>query len=117
MWEIPLNVRYTFNPAGKTRWFATAGLSTYLMNREKYTYEAKYYNYPNTWYKSVDWKTPSQYPFSLIGFSAGFEQRLGGVGNLRIEPYVRVPLGGIGTGSLPIMSTGINIGITRRLWK
>jgi hypothetical protein len=27
-----------------------------------------------------------------------------------------VPLSGIGTGKLPIMSTGINIGITRRLW-
>jgi len=117
MWEIPLNVRYTFNPKGKTRWFATAGLSTYLMNRENYTYTAKYYNNPRTWPKTVDWRTPSQYPFSIIGFSAGFEQRLGNVGNLRVEPYVRVPLGGIGTGSLPILSTGINIGITRRLWK
>jgi len=117
MWEIPINVRYTFNPSGKTRWFATAGLSTYLMNREKYNYEYKYYNGSYTHSNAWDLKKASQYPFSIVGFSAGFEQRLGSVGNLRIEPYVRVPLGGIGTGSLPIMSTGINIGITRRLWK
>jgi hypothetical protein len=117
MWEIPLNVRYTFNPEAKTRWFATAGLSTYLMTRENYTYQYKYntgtYNHSANW----DLKKASQYPFSIIGISAGFEQRLGNVGNLRVEPYVRVPLGGVGTGNLPILSTGINIGITRRLWK
>lgn len=117
MWEIPLNVRYTFNPERKTRWFATAGLSTYLMNREKYNFKEKYYGGTWTWPYYRDWKKSSQYPFSIIGFSVGFEQRLGNVGNLRIEPYVRVPLGGIGTGNLPILSTGINIGITRRLWK
>jgi len=33
-----------------------------------------------------------------------------------VEPYLRLPLAGIGTGKLPIMSAGINIGITRRLW-
>ena len=117
MWEIPLNVRYTFNPQGKTRWFATAGLSTYLMNSEKYTGALE--SYTGAWSYSHTWNLhkSSQYPFSIIGFSAGFEQRLGNVGNLRIEPYVRVPLGGIGTGSLPILSTGINIGITKRLWK
>jgi hypothetical protein len=115
MWEIPLNVRYNFNPAGKTRWFATAGLSTYLMSREDYTYAYKYAG-PRTWNSSWDLKKPSHYPFSIVGASVGFEQRLGNVGNLRIEPYVRVPLSGIGTGKLPIMSTGINIGITRRLW-
>ena len=117
MWEIPLNVRYNFNPQGKTRWFATAGLSTYLMNREKYNYDAKYYNGSWTWTGHWDLKKPSQYPFSIVGVSAGFEQRLGKLGNLRVEPYVRLPLGGIGTGSLPIMSTGINIGLTRKLWK
>ena len=114
MWEIPLNIRYTFNPAGKTRWFATGGLSTYLMTGEKYFYEVE--NYTRTWKSEWDLKTPSQYPFSIISLSAGFEQHLGKVGNLRVEPYLRIPLGGIGTGNLPILSTGINIGITRRLW-
>jgi hypothetical protein len=117
MWEIPLNVRYNFNPEGKTRWFATTGFSTYLMNREKYTYAYKYYNGTNTHTNTWDLKRPSQYPFSIIGISAGFEQRLGNIANLRVEPYVRIPLSGIGTGSLPIMSTGINIGFTRKLWK
>jgi Outer membrane protein beta-barrel domain len=118
MWEIPLNIRYTFNPGAKTRWFATAGFSTYLMSSEKYTYSYEYNNGGNSWSDYSSWhiKKPSQYPFSIINISGGFEQRLGKVGNLRIEPYLRIPLTDMGTGKLPIMSTGINIGITRQLW-
>jgi len=114
MWEIPLNVRYNFNPGGKTKWFGMAGFSTYLMSRENYTYTYKKSGLPHdsTW----NIKQPSQYPFSIVNLSAGFEQRLGRVGSLRVEPYLRLPLAGIGTGKLPIMSAGINIGITRRLW-
>jgi hypothetical protein len=118
MWEIPLNIRYTINPGAKTRWFGTAGFSTYLMSSEKYTYSYEYNSGGNSWsdYSSWNIKKPSQYPFSIINISGGFEQRLGKVGNLRIEPYLRIPLTGMGTGKLPIMSTGINIGITRQLW-
>jgi hypothetical protein len=118
MWEIPLNVRYTFNPGAKTKWFAVAGFSTYLMTSEKYTYGYEYYGGGTSWPGTSSWniKKPSQYPFSIVNLSAGFEQRLGKVGNLRVEPYVRLPLTGMGTGKLPIMSTGINVGITRKLW-
>jgi cytoskeletal protein RodZ len=115
MWEIPLNLRYTFNPASKTRWFATAGFTTYLMTKENYTYNYTSSGWTDDSNRTI--KKPSQYPFSIIGLSAGFEQRLGKIGNLRIEPYLRIPLTGMGAGKLPIMSTGINIGITRQLWK
>jgi hypothetical protein len=117
MWEIPLNVRYNFNPNGKTKWFATAGLSTYLMTKENYNYQYGWNGWGPTWDSSYSTKKPSQYPFSVINVSFGFEQRLGKVGNLRIEPYARIPLSGLGTGKLPILSTGVNIGFTRQLWK
>ena len=116
MWEIPVNVRYNFSQTEKTKWFATAGLSTYFMTKENYNY-----NYTNnTTGRTGDsyWnlKKPYQYWFSIINLSAGYEHSLGAIGNLRIEPYLRVPLSGLGTGKLNILSTGINIGITRRLW-
>jgi len=116
MWEIPLNVRYNFNPGAKTSWFATAGFSTYLMSHEKYAYGLEWMGNPNVYDSSWNFHKSSQYPFSIINLSAGFEQRLGKIGNLRVEPYVRLPLTGLGTGKLPIMSAGVNIGITRQLW-
>jgi len=116
MWEIPLNARYNFNPGAKTSWFATAGLSTYLMTGEKYTYGLEWTGSSTPYDKKLDLNKASQYPFSIINLSVGFEQRLGKIGNLRIEPYARLPLTGLGTGKLSIMSAGVNIGITRQLW-
>jgi len=115
MWEVPVNVRYNFSQTDKSKWFATAGLSTYFMTREKYDYNSTYNGGPPT-VSNWDLKKPSQYWFSIINLSAGYEHSLGAIGNLRIEPYLRVPLSGLGTGKLNILSTGINIGITRRLW-
>jgi hypothetical protein len=114
MWEIPLNVRYNFNPGSKITWFATAGASSYFMTRQKYTsiVESGGVTWPNTWTDSAH----DNYLFSIINLSVGFEQRIGKIGNLRIEPYLRIPLSGIGSGSLPIMSAGLNIGITHQLW-
>ena len=115
MWEIPLNVRYNFSRGDKINWFATAGFSNYLMTGETYTFTGSSSTNPN-WHQTWPYKTPYKYWFSILSFSAGFEQRLGKIGNLRLEPFVRVPLGGIGTGNLSIMSAGLNIGITRRIW-
>jgi hypothetical protein len=115
MWEIPLHVRYNFSNGNKVNWFAAGGLSTYLMTGETYTFKGSSPTNPN-WHGTWPYKNPYNYWFSIVNLSAGFEQRLGKIGNLRLEPYVRVPLSGIGTGNLSIMSAGLNIGITRRIW-
>jgi hypothetical protein len=112
MFEIPVNIRYNLNQGDKHVWFATAGLSTYLMTKEYYAFDG--YRNGTYWSGARTYKNPYQYWFSVMNLSLGFEERLGRIGSLRLEPYLRVPLSGIGTGSLPILSAGLNIGITRR---
>jgi outer membrane protein with beta-barrel domain len=114
MFEIPVNLRYNLNAGPKMKWFATAGLSTYFMKRESYSYNYSY----STWSGPGFYAYPShaQYWFSIVNLSVGFEQKLGRVGQLRLEPYWRIPTRGMGTGGLPIMSAGLNIGITHKLW-
>ncbi|HVU56843.1 MAG TPA: hypothetical protein VHD83_17395 [Puia sp.] len=114
MWQIPVNVRYNLSTGEKTRWFATAGVSAYYMAREKY--DCTGYLYGNPWAKNWDNKPTRDSWSANINLSVGYEQRLGKIGNLRLEPYVGVPMSGIGTGKLSIMSAGLNIGITRKLW-
>ena len=114
MWEFPINVRYNLSTGPKMKWFATAGVSAYYMSKEKYDCSGNLNGAP--W--SEEWnKKPSHNSWSSnLNLSVGYEQRLGRIGNLRLEPYVRVPMTGIGTGKLSIMSAGLNIGITRRIW-
>jgi hypothetical protein len=114
MWEFPVNVRYNLSTGESSRWFATAGLSAYHMSSEKYNCWGSWYGTP--WHEN--WDTASfPHAWSVnLNISVGYEQRLGKIGRLRLEPYVRVPMSGIGTGKLSIMSAGLNIGITRRIW-
>lgn len=112
MFEVPVNLRYNFGNDQKVQWFTTAGLSSYFMTNETYGYAYKVNNY--TGYKSYTYTKPSQVWFSVVNLSVGFDRKIGRVGNMRLEPYVKIPLTGMGTGSLPILSTGLNIVLTRK---
>jgi hypothetical protein len=109
MLEVPINLRYNITNSRKNKWFVTGGLSTYFMFKEAYSYKYIYNGNEEEKYKAYN--NPSQNWFSIMDFSAGYEHYLGKLGSLRIEPYLRVPLAGMGTGSLPIMSAGLNVGI------
>ncbi|MHA4806572.1 outer membrane beta-barrel protein [Flavitalea flava] len=112
MFEFPIHIRYDLSKGDKMKWFATAGLSTYFMTKESYAYQFMYNGYVHD--KSVSYNNLSRYWFSMINLSIGYEQKLGKIGNLRLEPYIRIPTSGVGTGNLPILSAGLNLGITRK---
>ena len=57
----------------------------------------------------------SKYFASAIDISFGYEYFFNPLTSLRIEPYVQIPLKGIGVGSMRVMSSGIHAGFTRVL--
>lgn len=113
MFEIPLNLRYNFIVKQKSTLYATTGFSSYLMNKEFYTYSYLYngvygergYTYNHS---SKNW-------FSILNLGAGYERSLGKKTLFKIEPYFKIPLGGVGMGKLPISSAGIYVGFSRKL--
>lgn len=113
MYEIPLNVKYDFASRKRHTWFASAGLSSYLMNKEYYNYSYKQNgieqsgSYPY-FHTTQDW-------FSVLNISGGYQLQTGTKTNLRIEPYFKATLSGVGTGSLPISSAGLNVGLVRQI--
>ncbi len=116
MWEVPLSVRYNFKSSASSTWFATAGVSSYIMKGENYKYV---YYYAATgqsreWNSSYD--NSSSHLISVAQISGGYTHRLGKIGDLRIEPYLKLPLRGVGIGSMPLQSAGVHIGITKRLF-
>ncbi len=107
MWEIPVNVRYDFSYNNKRRWFASTGLSTYLMDKEYYDIYYTYNgnpNYPPYPYAS---DSNSNYFFSIWNLSAGMERSLGKHFSIQAEPYLKIPLKGLGAGTMRMTSYGI----------
>ena len=87
-----------------------------FMKKEAYEY-VYYYNSSgtsSTHYRS--YKNSSQNLFSALQLTAGYTYKIANIGSLRIEPYLRIPVADMGVGKLPLMSTGIHIGLTRKLY-
>ena len=110
MFEIPLNVSYSFASTRNHGFFVTTGLSSYLMTKEYYNYEAS--GYGMTWPGNSTYLNSSKNLFSILQISGGYEYSIGKNTNIRIEPYVKIPLGGIGIGNMPISSMGLYFGIS-----
>jgi hypothetical protein len=108
MFEIPVDIRFDFATKKNHGFFAKTGLSSYLMTSENYTFN---YNYP-PYNRSLTNDTLRNNIFSILQISGGYERAISDKTKMRVEPYVKIPLQGIGKGDMPIASFGIYIGIT-----
>lgn len=107
MIEIPLVLRYEFATEYKHGFYVKGGFSSYLMTHQYYStqrYGAQTGAWPVNDFIS--------YPFSVVDLSGGYAFSIGGKTKIQIEPYIKIPLKGLGEGSLPISSAGIYFGIS-----
>ncbi len=113
MFEIPLNIKYNISEKENHTWFAGAGLSSYLMNKEYYNYD--YIKNGREHQGSRAYYHATQNWFSVLNVNAGYELKTGLKTSLRFETYYKASLSGLGTGNLSISSMGINAGVVRRI--
>ena len=113
MVEVPVMIKYNLS-TNKNHISISGGLSSYIMKKEEYDYIVVYNNgqpYPH----SSSYKNSSTDLLAVANFSVGYNRQVKKGVSLRVEPYIKIPIKGVGIGSLPIMSTGLNIGITKKL--
>lgn len=106
--EIPITLKYNFFTKKRHQFFATAGLSSYLINKEYYEYEEEIAGVLQNGFVLYEKNTSNL--FATYNFSLGYQFNLKKVGNLRIEPYINLPLKGTGLGNEPVISRGIYLG-------
>lgn len=113
--EIPLMVRYNLAGSGKYNVFVSAGVSSYLLTSEKYDYT---FASPNPGSKS-GWSSErdSRYLFNISNISVGYERFLLPNLAIGIEPYVKIPLSGMGWSDINIFSTGAYLTVRYRMLK
>ena len=109
MLEIPLNLRYDFSVTGSTLFFASAGVSSYLMTSENSGMYASPWG--NQMYLHCPDSVQHSYLFSAINLSLGVETGLSNSLSLLIAPYMKIPTRGVGFGQVQMSSVGINFAL------
>ena len=107
--EIPIKIKYNFQKKNRGSFFSTAGVSSYILTKESNKYLAEING--NRQKITGNYSNNGKYFNAALNISAGYEYKIKQT-RIRIEPYVQVPLKGIGVGSMPVMSTGIYVGVT-----
>ena len=110
--EIPVNIRLDVFQKRKQNIYTLAGLSSHIIDQEANQYHTVMNGTEEMMYGT--YKKNRSYFASSLNLALGYEHTLGKHNKLRIQPYVQLPLKGVGVGSLQIRSAGIHIGITRQ---
>jgi hypothetical protein len=111
IFEIPLRIKYDVIPVGRARLFLMAGISSGIMTNEKNNYRTSMNGSEQN--LAGAYNHVSGYFANSLDLSFGYENKIGKIGNFRIEPYMKIPLKGTGVGALPVVSTGLHIAFTR----
>lgn len=112
--EVPLLVAYNFADNPKRNITLSAGLSSYFMLKEDYRYSyIASTGMPDRYYGV---KNENQHYFGVLSLAAGYNFKINNSKtSIGIEPFVRIPLGGLGEGQIPLKSTGISLKLNYNL--
>ena len=106
VYEIPLKLDFNFGKTKNHSWFVSGGVSSYLMKKENYEY---YFKTPTGQTYDKDWSisNKNKHFFSVLAISGGYQYSLNKQFSIIAEPYVNMPLTGIGAGKVKLNSGGI----------
>ena len=118
VYEIPVTLSYKFGKSTKQHFFAAAGLSSYLMKEEIYDYTYKYPGNPPVIYThTYSYKNEYKHFFSVLGISGGYQRNLSPTVGISAEPYIRIPLSGVGAGNVKLKSAGVLFSVSVKPFK
>jgi len=108
--DIPLNVSYQLYSKHRNTFSVGAGLSSYLMLKEDYTYS---YPYPGTvGPDGYSTQNRNQHYFGVLNLSGTYQRSLNQKFSLALQPYVKLPLTNIGYGQVKLQSMGLAVGLS-----
>ncbi|MFS8615308.1 MAG: hypothetical protein FWJ85_00685 [Solitalea sp.] len=102
--DIPLNLRYTMHRSESGSISLSAGLSSYLMLHEQYAYQ-----YPDREAAIREYSNENRHFMGVGNLGLALERKINAKTSISLEPFVKVPLTGIGHGSVRLISAGAGI--------
>ncbi|WP_069660584.1 hypothetical protein [Arcticibacter eurypsychrophilus] len=107
--DIPLNLNYRLYNKGKNTLVVGTGLSSYFMLRETYRYDY------GPEYSTVQIKNRNQHIMGVLNLNTTYMRRVNSKFSIIAQPYIKLPLTGIGNGRVDLQSTGIGLGVNWNL--
>ena len=110
--DIPVQLQYTIHSREHSRFYASGGISSYIMLSEEYlfSYENNTYEQPEQWSD----RTGTRHWLSNVGVSAGYERDINRHWSVRVEPFLRLPLRDIGWANVRLYSFGSFLSLNYR---
>ncbi|WP_416867281.1 MAG: hypothetical protein ACMVP2_07710 [Imperialibacter sp.] len=102
--DVPITVSLQVVNIGRTRIWVSAGMSSYWMLSENYSYV--YEEGVEGRYKGWSGQNWSNHPLSVVSASFSVETYLSRHFSVQLEPFVKAPLGGVGYGDVRLFTTG-----------
>ncbi len=102
--EIPVDLRYDVLSRPTYAVFASLGVNSLLMRDERYSYD--WMQNGQTFTKSAHVVKGSHHLLSVLNFAVGLERPLGRRWSAQVEPFLQLPLGGVGAGQVRLSSAG-----------
>jgi len=111
--DVPVNLKYTFFEK-KEELYVVAGLSSNFFFDETYTYDYGYNSINDSSVESFpNEKTTtntSSFDFArMLNLSVGYGYQIGKQSKLSLEPFLKYPLGGLGSQDIRFSSAGLNL--------
>jgi hypothetical protein len=108
--EIPISIKYNLSKK-ENSFYGKAGISSYLMTKETNAYQAIVSGQQQE--INSTYNNSKTYTAAGVLISAGYQHSLGKKSTIRVEPYIQIPLKGIGIGAVRVTTTGIQLVLTR----
>ncbi|WP_143308697.1 outer membrane beta-barrel protein [Chitinophaga vietnamensis] len=101
--EVPVNINYNFWENKDNKVSVLAGVSSYFMLKENYDYY-----YAGGYTKELVFKNENRHYLAMLNVGALYQHPVGKRLILGVQPYAKIPLKGVGAGSVKLYSTGVS---------
>ncbi len=106
--DVPLNINYQLYNKGSNRFAVGTGLSSYFMLSERYQFNYAANSGISPYNLNISGQ--NQHILGVLNLNATYERRLNSKFGIIAQPYLKLPLTGIGNGQVGLRSTGVAIG-------
>lgn len=107
--DIPLNVDYKLYSKSKNSFSVGSGLSSYIMLKEKYSYDYAVPNTPGPAGYTVN--NRNRHILGVLNLNATYQHQLNSKFSIAAQPYLKVPLTKIGYSQVKLQSAGVAVGL------